>query len=133
MNDRKQSIGEFPIKANILGALLKKVADGEITNNSAKTVFADLITLADEGHLLSVEYIDHIIAIKNLAIVSDTSIIEQSAEAVIARNEKVVESFRGGKENAIGALIGQVIHEVRADPKLIREILIRKIKGEEKC
>ena len=133
MNDCKQLISEFPIKANILGALLKKVADGEITNNAAKTVFADLITLADEGHLLSVEYIDHIIAIKNLAIVSDTSIIEQSAEAVIARNEKVVESFRGGKENAIGALIGQVIHEVRADPKLIREILIRKIKGEEKC
>ncbi|MGE3313667.1 MAG: Asp-tRNA(Asn)/Glu-tRNA(Gln) amidotransferase subunit GatB [Planctomycetaceae bacterium] len=128
MNERKVLISGFPIRPSALGALLKKVTAREITTNSARTVYVDLLEIADEGTAPTVADLARIIQQKNLAIVSDTGAIERAADAVIARNDKAVESFRGGKENAVGPLIGQVMREVQgADPKIVREVLIRKI------
>ncbi len=127
MNDRKLVIGEFPIRSAVLGTLLKKVAVRAITTNSARTVFQDLLELGCSGDLSPAD-VERLISEKGLAIVSDSGAIEKAAEGVLARNAKAVESYRGGKENAIGPLIGQVIREVQgADPRIVREVLIRLI------
>ncbi len=45
-----------------------------------------------------------------MAQISDTSAIDPIIEQVIAANPKAVEDYRGGKEKAMGALVGQVMN-----------------------
>jgi len=128
MNERKLAIDAFPILPDVLGAVLKKVAAREITTNSARVVFLDLLEQGGAGGDVSLGRVEAVIAEKKLAIVSDTGAIERAVEGVLARNQKAVDAFRGGKENAIGPLIGQVMREVQgADPRVVRETLVKKI------
>jgi aspartyl-tRNA(Asn)/glutamyl-tRNA(Gln) amidotransferase subunit B len=69
--------------------------------------------------------IDEIIAAKGLAIVQDTGAIDAAIAAVVGRNAKAIADFKSGKQAALGALIGQVMKEVKgADPQAVREKLL---------
>jgi aspartyl-tRNA(Asn)/glutamyl-tRNA(Gln) amidotransferase subunit B len=130
LNERKLGVQAFPIQASLLAALLKAISDGDITTKSARTVFAELLKLAEGGEELSTARIDAIIDAHDLRMVSDTGALEGVIDAVLAKNEKNVEDFRGGKQGAIGPLIGQVMREVSgADAKVVRQMLIEKING----
>ncbi|GIT29518.1 MAG: hypothetical protein Ct9H300mP1_15640 [Planctomycetaceae bacterium] len=50
-------------------------------------------------------------------------------DAVISRNEKAAKDFRGGKDAAIGKLIGEVMRKGRwgRPQKWVRETLIKKV------
>ena len=74
---------------------------------------------------------EHLIAEHDLAQVSDASELNLMIEEVIAANEKVVADFQGGKENALKALIGQVMAKSKgkANPKIAEEMLREKISG----
>ncbi|MBM79269.1 MAG: Asp-tRNA(Asn)/Glu-tRNA(Gln) amidotransferase GatCAB subunit B [Planctomycetaceae bacterium] len=128
MNDRGVSIDDFPIRPTELGHLLNKINGNVITIKSAREVFVDLLEGADDGAEISSDRIDQIIVDKDLEIVSDTGELDAIISDVIAKNEKAAEDFRGGKQAAIGALIGQVMRNLKgADPKQVREMLIEKI------
>ena len=119
-------ITAFSIKPDVLAALLEKVESSEITTKSARTVFQEL--LKSEDAVPGVESIQSIIEAKGLAMVSDTGALEAAVQAVVAKNEKAVADFQSGKQAAVGALIGQVMREVKgADPKVVRELLIEKM------
>jgi len=45
----------------------------------------------------------------------------------IAENEKAVNQFRGGNEKALNALVGGVMKRCKADPAIVKELLLRKI------
>ncbi len=127
-NDRRQTLGEFPVTAEILGTLLSKVAKNELTIKAARDVFAALLAEADEEKPISKERIDAIVAEKGLATVSDTGAIEAVINAVIARNEKAAADVRAGKQQALGPLVGQVMKELKgADAKVVRQLLIDKL------
>jgi len=49
-------------------------------------------------------------------------------DEVIAANEKAVKEIKGGKDKAIGALVGQVMKKQKVDPAEVKERLIIKIK-----
>ena len=120
MNERKLSIGRFPISAAVLGDLLARIQKKQLTIKSAREVFLEM--LDDQG--ATPQRIDAIIAAKGLAIVSDTGAIDTAIAAVIARNPKPVADFKAGKQAAIGALIGQVMKDVKgADPAQVKERL----------
>jgi aspartyl-tRNA(Asn)/glutamyl-tRNA(Gln) amidotransferase subunit B len=59
--------------------------------------------------------------------VTDSGAIDAVATAVIAANPKAVEDYRGGKQAAIGFLVGQVMREMkgRADANTAAETLRR--------
>jgi len=119
-------ISAFTIKPEVLAALLEKVESNEITTKSARTVFQEL--LKSEEATPGVESIQSIIEDKGLAMVSDTGALEAAVQTVVAKNEKAVADFQSGKQAAVGALIGQVMREVKgADPKVVRELLIKKM------
>ncbi|MCA9021370.1 MAG: Asp-tRNA(Asn)/Glu-tRNA(Gln) amidotransferase GatCAB subunit B, partial [Planctomycetaceae bacterium] len=119
-------ISSFTIKPEILAALLEKVERSEITTKSARTVFQELIN--SEESELNAASVQSIIEDKGLAMVSDTGALEAAVQAVVAKNEKAVADFQSGKQAAVGALIGQVMREVKgADPKVVRELLIEKM------
>ena len=84
--------------------------------------------LAEEPKPASVARIDEIIAVKGLAIVQDTGAIEAAIAGVVEKNPKAVADFKSGKQAAVGALIGQVMKQVKgADPASVREMLIKKL------
>jgi aspartyl-tRNA(Asn)/glutamyl-tRNA(Gln) amidotransferase subunit B len=125
LNDRHIGIESFPIRETVLGTLLKRVADGNITVKSGREVFMALLEESDTGAAILPQRIDQVIVEKNLKIVSDTAALEGVIQAVVARNQKAVEDFQAGKQAAVGALIGQVMKEVKgADAKVVRQLLI---------
>ena len=79
---------------------------------------------------IAVSSINQIIQEKGLAIVSDTGELEEIVNAVIERNRKAVEDFQADKQAAVGAMIGQVMREIKgADPKTVRIMLIEKMRS----
>ena len=119
INERQIPINEFPIDADKLGDLLKRVADGELDNARARDVFAYLL----ENDVT----VDQ--AIKELGIEAvDAGAIESLCQELLAENPQVVDDVRGGKVQAIGPLIGQSKKKnPNANPKEVREMLLRLI------
>lgn len=128
MNDRNLSISEFAINGDILGTLLHRIVDGKITIKSGREIFAAMLKLSDEGTGLSVSDVDRLITELGLEQVSDASSLEPVIDAILAANDKIVADFRGGKQGAIGPLIGQAMKQLKgADPKVVRQLMIDRI------
>jgi aspartyl-tRNA(Asn)/glutamyl-tRNA(Gln) amidotransferase subunit B len=49
---------------------------------------------------------------------------------VLSDNPKVVADFKGGKQNALGFLVGQVMKETKgkANPQLTNKLLVKALK-----
>lgn len=50
-----------------------------------------------------------------------------AVEAVIAEQQKAVTQYKSGVDKALNALVGGVMKRYKADPAIIRELLIKKI------
>ena len=126
MKQRNQSIADFAIRPDVLGGLLERINRKQITIKSGREVFGELLAEFDRTSVVpGIDRIDEIIAVKGLAIMEDTGAIDAAIAVVLGRNAKAIADFKAGKQNAIGALIGQVMREVKgADPQAVREKII---------
>ena len=123
-------MADFPISPAVLTDLLQRVLAKKVTIKSAREVFMDLLTAAtDETPVpATVERVAEIIQSKGLEIVQDTGAISAAISAVIEKNPKAVADFKAGKQAAVGALIGQVMKQVKgADPAGVRELIIQQL------
>ena len=131
LNERGVEINQFPLAADLLGTLLKRVVDKAITIKSGREVFAVLLSEADNGATLAIERVDTIIDEKGLKKEEDSVKLDAVIQAVIERNQKVADDVRGGKVQAAGPLIGQVMREVKgADAGQVRQMILDKLKAE---
>lgn len=119
LNEKQVRIEEYPVSAEHLSDLLKRVSGGEMDNGRGRDVLAHLI---DKGG--SVEK-----AIQDLGIEAvDGNEIESLCQELLDANPQVAEDFRGGKQQAVGSLIGQAKKKnPNANPQQVRETLIRLI------
>ncbi|QDT02576.1 Aspartyl/glutamyl-tRNA(Asn/Gln) amidotransferase subunit B [Rubripirellula lacrimiformis] len=117
IKDREIDIDQFPVSADELGELLRRVSKGEIDNTRARDVFAHMIE-----HQVTVEA-----AITALGIESvDDNELESLCKELLDANPQVVEDFKGGKQQAVGSLIGQAKkRNPNANPQVVRETLIK--------
>jgi aspartyl-tRNA(Asn)/glutamyl-tRNA(Gln) amidotransferase subunit B len=128
LHDRGLTIGEFPIPAPVLGSLLQRIAENEITTKSGREVFAALLEEADAGSPVTANRVFDIIAERGLAIVTDSGELEAVIDAVMERNAATVADVRNGKQAAVGPLIGQVMKDMKgADAKTVRQMLLERI------
>ncbi|MCA8989539.1 MAG: Asp-tRNA(Asn)/Glu-tRNA(Gln) amidotransferase GatCAB subunit B, partial [Planctomycetaceae bacterium] len=128
LNERGDAIDQFPIRAEVLGHLLQKIVAGDLTNNGAREIFAAL--LEESPETISAARVDQLMEEKGLAVVKDTGEILRIVDAVIDRNERIVADVKGGKVQAIGPLIGQVMKDLKgADPKTVRTVLLERIQA----
>lgn len=127
LNREGVDLDDSPVSAAQLAALLKRIADGTISNKAAKEVFAGMWEAKSSDENL----IDAIIEAKGLKQISDTGALEAIVNDVIAANEKSVEQYRAGKEAALNALIGQAMKASRgkANPAQLTELLKAKLAG----
>tara|TARA_B100000029_G_scaffold353703_1_gene346392 strand:+ start:448 stop:1947 length:1500 start_codon:yes stop_codon:yes gene_type:complete len=128
LNEREETIESFPIDAQGLASLLGMITSGDLTTRSGREVFSSLMNnQGGDGSI--VERIASIVEERGLSAVADSGALETVIDAVISRNEKAAEDFRGGKDAAIGKLIGEVMREVGgADPNAVRETLISRLR-----
>jgi aspartyl-tRNA(Asn)/glutamyl-tRNA(Gln) amidotransferase subunit B len=104
-----------------------------ITTKSARDIYAELRTRTGEAVTApTVEDIEQMIRERRLEIVRDTGALDAAIAAAMAAKADAVRDFRGGKQNALGPLIGLIMKQVAgADPKQVRERLISAINSGE--
>ncbi len=106
----------------LLGDLIRRIADGTVSNNAAKQVMDALWT--GEG-----SDVDAVIEAKGLKQVSDSGAIEKIIDEVMAANADMVAQFRAGKEKAFNALVGQAMKasKGKANPQQVNDLLRQKL------
>jgi len=127
LNREGVDLDDAPVSAAQLAAMLKRIADGTISNKAAKEVFAGMWEAkSSDEHL-----VDAIIDAKGLKQISDSGALETIVDEVLAANAKSVEQYRAGKEAAINALIGQAMKasKGKANPAQLTELLKAKLAG----
>jgi aspartyl-tRNA(Asn)/glutamyl-tRNA(Gln) amidotransferase subunit B len=125
LNRENAEIGSSPVKPGQLANMLKRIADGTISNKIAKEIFGDMWAENSDDENL----VDVIIDKKGLKQISDTGALEAIVVEVLANNAKSVEQYRAGKEAAINALIGQAMKasKGKANPAQLTELLKKKL------
>jgi aspartyl-tRNA(Asn)/glutamyl-tRNA(Gln) amidotransferase subunit B len=122
LNNEEKDIAQVPVSANTLAALLKRIADGTVSNNAAKQVMDAL--WAGEG-----QDVDAVIEAKGLKQMNDSGALEKIIDEVMAANAPMVEQFRAGKDKAFNALVGLVMKasKGKANPQQANELLKKKL------
>lgn len=100
-----------------LGKLILLTENGKISGKIAKEIFPIIFTTDADPEA----YVEK----NNLSQIADSGAVEAICTAVIAENSQIVADFKGGKEKALGALIGKVMQKSagQASPPLVNEIL----------
>lgn len=117
----KKDITESPVSAKNLAGLIALIDNNTISGKIAKDVLPEMFATGKSA--------DAIVKEKGLVQVTDTKVIEEAADKVIAANEKSVADFKAGKQQALGFLVGQLMKATqgKANPKLANEILMKKL------
>jgi aspartyl-tRNA(Asn)/glutamyl-tRNA(Gln) amidotransferase subunit B len=103
-------------------AELQALVDAGTVNDKLARQVIDGV-LAGEGSPAAV------VASRGLAVVSDAGALSAAVDAAIAANPDVAERIRAGKVQAAGALIGEVMKQMRgqADAGRVRELILAKL------
>ncbi len=109
--------------ADGLGRLLRLLEAGAVNGTTAKELLDELYVSGGDPEALVAE--------RGLGQVSDEGELARIVDEVLAANPKAVADFQGGKEQALGALVGQVMKATRgrADAKLVNKLLRERIGG----
>ena len=125
LNREEKQIAECPVSAVQLASLIKRIADGTISNKIARDVFAAMWAGEHDGNP------DAIIQAKGLTQISDTGAIASMIDTVLAENTSIVEEYRAGKQKAFNSLVGQIMKVARgkANPQQVNALLKEKLDG----
>jgi aspartyl-tRNA(Asn)/glutamyl-tRNA(Gln) amidotransferase subunit B len=121
LNASELGFGQLPVSPKQLGAMITRIQDGTINNNSAKQVFEALWN--GEGE------VDAIIEAKGLKQMNDTGALEAIIDEVLAANPKNVEEFKAGNAKALNGLVGPIMKasKGKANPAQVNELLMKKL------
>lgn len=122
LNNEEIGMDAVKVGSQQLGALIRRIGDGTISNNAAKQVFEALWT--GDG-----SDVDAVIEAKGLKQMNDTGALEKIIDEVIAANPANVEQYKAGKDKAFNALVGQVMKasKGKANPGQVNELLKAKL------
>jgi aspartyl-tRNA(Asn)/glutamyl-tRNA(Gln) amidotransferase subunit B len=123
LNAEEKDLAQAPVGAELLAALLKRIADGTVSNNAAKQVMDALWS----GDGLDV---DAVIEAKGLKQMNDSGAVEKIIDEVLAANAETVDQFKAGKEKAFNALVGLCMKasKGKANPQQVNDVLRDKLK-----
>ncbi len=115
--------GRFYVSAAQLAELIAAIADGTVSHQAAKQVYAALATAAP-GTSAKAQA-----SSLGLVQVQDTGALEGWVDEVLASSPGEVARYRGGETKLIGFFVGQVMKKSggKADPKGVTPILQKKL------
>jgi aspartyl-tRNA(Asn)/glutamyl-tRNA(Gln) amidotransferase subunit B len=121
LNADKRTIEDSPVAPAAIAELVELVQAGTLSGKLAKEVFAEAY---DGGGSPKA-----IVAKKGITQVTDEGELLKFVDEVIAENPKIVQDVKGGKQQAIGSLVGQLMKKTkgRANPQLANELFRKRI------
>jgi aspartyl-tRNA(Asn)/glutamyl-tRNA(Gln) amidotransferase subunit B len=125
LNEKNKSIGEFPVPPIKLTELIRLVEQDMVSFSAAVAqIFPLLIKDPNVNPLAEARRL-------NLIMESNSDYIIPIADAVLLQFDTKVKEYRKGKKGLLALFVGEVIKRSkgRADPKVVNEILIQKLKS----
>lgn len=125
LNRNELDIGQSPVSAIDLSALITRILDNSISGKIAKQVF--------EGMWQGEGSPDSIIESRGLKQVSDSSALETMVDEIIGANSAQVEQYlaadEGKRKKLLGFFVGQImkLSKGQANPKIVNELLAKKL------
>lgn len=103
--------------ANNFAELITMAVDGQISSRAAKDILA-MIVVEDASPMAIAKE-------KNLIQSNDEGALKDIVQKVIDSNPEVVKTYKGGKENALMSLVGQIMKETKgsANPSIVQKLL----------
>ncbi|SFB86990.1 aspartyl/glutamyl-tRNA(Asn/Gln) amidotransferase subunit B [Polaromonas sp. OV174] len=122
LNAEEKSIEASTVSPAQLAQLIKRIADGTISNNAARQVFEAM--WSGEGR-----DVDAVIEAKGLKQMSDSGELEKIIDEVLAANAKNALEVKAGNAKAFNALVGQAMKATKgkANPAQVNELLKKKL------
>jgi aspartyl-tRNA(Asn)/glutamyl-tRNA(Gln) amidotransferase subunit B len=121
LKEKGISIDELPVASAALADLVVRIKSGEVPGPRAREVFQ---MMAD-----SAATVDDALAKLGIERVDDAELVAL-CEGLVAENPRIAADVRGGKLQAVGALVGQAKkRNPNVDPNRIRELCIQLIQS----
>ena len=117
MKERGQEPEDLCFAPENLAKLIDMTESGVVNSSVAKEVFEKIF----DENIDPEKYVEE----KGLKIESDEGALEAVLSKVIAENPQAAADYRNGKKKALGALVGQVMKEMKgkADPGAVNRRL----------
>jgi len=124
MGDRKISVSEVGLSPLQLASLVNVVAEGTISNKTAKEIFPDLLGTDRTA--------EQIVEERGLQQVSDEGALRAIVEEVLAANPDNVQKYREGKTKLLGFFVGQVLKSTggSANPGVAADLMREALDGQ---
>jgi aspartyl-tRNA(Asn)/glutamyl-tRNA(Gln) amidotransferase subunit B len=118
---REVEPGELGVAPATVVELNQLIEKGEINDKIARKVLEHVL----DGEGTPAEVVDE----RGLAVVSDEGALSTAVDEALAAMPDVAEKIRGGKVQAAGAVVGQVMKATRgqADAGRVRELILQKL------
>ena len=122
LNARNLEITEVKITPETLSQLIDLQEDGTISGKTAKSVFEEMFETGGQP--------EQIVEEAGLVQITASDEIATAVERVLADHAKAADDYRGGKEEALKFLVGQVMRETRgrANPGIVNQLLKEKLR-----
>ena len=123
IKDSGKSITQFGIDPKHIATLVNMIDSGKITGRIAKQVADDMV--ADPSRTPE----EIVAANPNYQPLTDTSVLEEIIDRVLAANPSSIDDYKAGKGRAFNYLIGQIMKETKgkAAPELVKSLLESKL------
>ncbi len=117
LNAEGKSVSQTPVSPAQLGGLVALVAAGTLSSRGAKDVFARMWETGKDPRALVEEL--------GLSQVSDAAQVSQWVAQALAANPKAAADLKGGKDAAIGSIVGAVmkLSKGKANPALVNKLI----------
>jgi aspartyl-tRNA(Asn)/glutamyl-tRNA(Gln) amidotransferase subunit B len=121
LNARGESLAGCLVRPAGLAALVSLIKKGTISGKIGKTVLETMLQTGRDP--------ESIVREEGLTQISDAAALAVVIDEVLAGNQKSVDDYRGGREQALGFLVGQVMRATKgqANPALVNRILKEKL------
>ncbi len=125
MKSRGETPDAFPVRPDGLSELIGLVVEGTINRTVAREVLGEMLATGEDARVIVEE--------KDLAQVSDTSLVDQWISDALAAHPAEVERFREGERRLQGFFMGEVMKLSRgkADPKEVARSLGRALAADD--
>jgi len=122
LNEARTEVNESKITPENFAELITLIYQNKINQNTAQVILGEMFKSGKDPSNIMEE--------KDLGQLDKSKDLEKIVENVVNNNPEIVKQYIAGKTTVLQYLIGQVMKETkgRADPKVVRELLIYKLK-----
>ena len=122
LNETEMEPIEIPFDSNQLGKLVILIDKGTISSSIAKKVLVEMFEHPRDP--------EDIIDEKGWVQISDEGAIKEVVLKVLEANPQSVADYKGGKDKALGFLVGQAMKETRgkANPQMLNQMFLEELK-----